>query len=112
MRVAHGHILTLVALLLVNSGVGRAMHTLVAHSAPDHGSAATLVMEGDSLPEAPESEECPECDVLRAGAIHTPRVDPPGWSAQTLVGLLPTERVCAPRDAAHPLAQPRAPPIA
>jgi len=112
MRVAHGHILTLIALLLVNSGVGRAMHTLVAHSAPGHGSAATLLIEGDSVPEAPESEECPECDVLRAGSMHTPRVDTAVWSSLTPVGTLPTEQAFAPRDCAHRCAQSRAPPIA
>lgn len=107
-------ILTLVALLLVNSGVGRALHTAVEHGSDPRppAPASETSLAADHACEPGAEDHCPQCDLLRAGTVAPHDAGAVAWTAMRPLGRVrPTE--AAPRaPPGADAARPRAPPIA
>jgi hypothetical protein len=108
------HILTLVALVLMNSGIGRALHTLAAHGhAGEQGAALTVLGDAtiDALPEH-ALDDCPQCDMLRAGSNATASTGAGSLADLPPVAWLSAGEGPARVPAGADDAQPRGPPAA
>ncbi|MFG0273451.1 MAG: hypothetical protein ACF8QF_00155 [Phycisphaerales bacterium] len=117
MTVSLRHILTLVALVLMNSGVGRVLHTVAAHRHDGgHGAALTVEAVGaggvvDALPEH-DLEDCPQCDMVRTGAADASGADAPAWLDLAPIALLKSGDRYVLAQERDGESQPRAPPAA
>lgn len=112
MSLALRRILTLIALVLINSGGGRALHALAAHAPHGHAGGAAAV-ESPLVAATPSStidSGCPQCDMLRAGATPPPRMDAADWASLNAGERLSPAPAGVSRPAVARIAQPRGPP--
>jgi len=107
-------ILTLVALLLVNSGLGRALHTAVEHGSNPHPPApvSETSVAADHACEPGAEDECPQCDLMRAGSAAPHDAGADTWSAPRPLGRLSAANAVPRAPPLAGVAGPRGPPIA
>ena len=104
----------LVALLLVNSGVGRALHTAVHHASDPHAPApvSETSVSADHTCDPGAENDCPQCDLLRAGTVAPHDAGAVVWTALRPLGRVRLSEAAPRAPPGADAARPRAPPIA